>query len=71
QLRLLDLRGNTGLSEPDVERLRALANARDIQLLMGPLDPVPAAAVTLADCPPEGGEAPREWRRFLSTTLRD
>ncbi|MFM8221122.1 MAG: hypothetical protein ACKOJF_19600, partial [Planctomycetaceae bacterium] len=49
QLRLLDLRGNTGLSEPDVERLRAMANARDIQLLMGPLDPVPAAAVTSAD----------------------
>jgi len=70
QLRLLDLRGNTGLSEPDVERLRALANARDIQLLMGPLDPVPAAAVTSADCPPEGGDGPMEWLGCLSDTLR-
>lgn len=57
QLRQLDLRGNAGLSEPDMDRLRALAHAREIQLLLGPIEPESAGAVISANCfPPADGE---------------
>ncbi|MFN5297663.1 MAG: hypothetical protein ACK5HA_05140, partial [Planctomycetaceae bacterium] len=49
QLRQLDLRGNAGLSEPDMDRLRALAHAREIQLLLGPIEPESAGAVLSAN----------------------
>ena len=54
QLRQLDLRGNAGLSEPDMERLRALAHAREIQLLLGPIEPESAGAVLSANSQPPG-----------------